>query len=542
MDETFLKDFSAEFDDHRYPADFSAEYEALECLAHHDAGETLLVKNRQTGGYFIAKCYMDKSLLSHMTEGDLLKHLCHPGLPGFIGEYRNERMICVVRDYAEGLPLDQYAAQNGLTQEQSIALVIQLCDILSYLHEQTPPVIHRDIKPQNIVVDAKGKIMLIDFGISRVYDEAAQKDTVCFGTAGFAAPEQYGFSQTDRRADIFSLGVLLGWLLTGKSDANAAMQAIKSPRLRRIVQKCVAFAPEGRYASVKKVKAELLNADGHRQKRILRFACGFLVCAVCLCAGFAIGRYTEFKPVFLEATGVSFHEPLIERAVRIALNKPENEPIEESELLSVTELYIYGDQVAADRAAYEELGTHMALNDGVLKNGGIRSLEDLAKLKNLRFLCVVFQDIGDVSALSELTALEHIDLKHNPIGDVSPLAALSGLRELCVYDTQVSDLSALAACPLLERIDAGNTRITSITAFTGIKSLMRLSVRQTALKTISGIEEFTYLEQIGLGSVSDGDLTPLMALPWLKEAHLDEALRQAAERDLKQAAFDIVYS
>ena len=541
MDKALLKDFPAEFDDNRYPADFSAEYEAMECLAHHDAGETLLVKNRQTGGYFVAKCYGDKSLPS-MTEGELLKRLCHPGLPGFIGEYLNERMTCVVREYVEGLPLDQYASQKGLPQEQSIAFVIQLCDILSYLHEQTPPVIHRDIKPQNIIVDQAGKIKLIDFGISRVYDETARKDTLCFGTRGFAAPEQYGFSQTDHRADIFSLGVLLGWLLTGKSDIADILRAISNPRLRRIVRKCAAFAPDGRYASVKKVKADLLNADGHRQKRILRFACGFLVCAVCLCAGFAIGRYTELKPAFLESTGVSFHEPLIERAVRIALNKPENEPIEESELLNVTELYIYGDRVAADRMAYEELAKHMIQNDGVLKNGDIRSLEDLAKLKNLRTLFIALQDVGDVSALSGLADLAYVDLRHNPIEDVTPLAALSGLRELCVYDTHVSDLSALAACPLLQNIDAGNARITSITAFTGIRSLMRLSVRQTTLKTISGIEEFTYLEQIGLSSVSDGDLTPLMVLSWLKEAHLDEALRQAAERDLKQAAFDIVYS
>lgn len=542
MDEMFLKDFPAAFDDRRYPADFSAEYEAMECLAQHDAGETLLVKNRQTGGYFVAKCYVDKNLLSHMTEGELLKRLCHPGLPGFIGEYRNETMTCVVREYAQGLPLDQYAAQNGLTQEQSVAFAIQLCDILAYLHEQTPPVIHRDIKPQNIIVDAKGKIKLIDFGISRVYDESAQKDTVCFGTMGFAAPEQYGFAQTDRRADIFSLGVLLGWLLTGKPDANAAMQAIKNPRLRRIVQKCAAFAPDGRYASVKTVKADLLNADGHRQKHILRFACGFLVCAVCLCAGFMIGRYTEFKPMFFESTGVSFREPLIERAVRLALNKPEHEPIEESELLNVTELYIFGDQAAADRMTYEELGKHMALNDGVLKNGGIRSLEDLAGLKNLRNLCIALQDVGDISALSGLADLAYVELKHNPIEDVTPLAALSGLRELCVYDTHVSDLSALAACPLLQNIDAGNARITSITAFAGIKSLMRLFIRQTTVKTISGIEEFTYLEQIGLSGVSDGDLTPLMALPRLEEAHLDEAMRQVAERDLKQAAFDILYS
>ena len=541
MDQTFLINLEAEFDENRYPADFSADYEAMECLAYHGAGETLLVKDRKTGEYFVAKCYTDNNPLSHMTEGELLKSLSHPGLPKFIGEYRSEKMLCVVREYAEGTPLDQYVERSGSAQKQSIAFAVQLCDILAYLHGQTPPVIHRDIKPQNIIVDPTGKIKLIDFGISRVYDETARKDTVCFGTRGFAAPEQYGFSQTDRRADIFSLGVLLGWLLTGKSDIAEILRDISNPRLRRIVQKCTAFAPERRYASVIKVKSDLLSAGRYRKGRVLRLACGFLVCAVCFCAGFVIGRYTELKPAFLESTGVSFQEPLIERAVRLALNKPENEPIEESELLNVTELYIYGDQVAADRTAYEELAKHMVFNDGFLKNGGIRSLKDLAKLKNLRNLFIALQDVGDISVLSELTDLAYVDLRHNPIEDVTPLAALSGLRELCVYDTHVSDLSALAACPLLQNIDAGNARITSITAFAGIRSLMSLSVRQTTVETISGIEEFTYLEQIGLSGVSDGDLTPLMALSWLKEAHFDEALRQAAERDLKQAAFDIVY-
>ncbi|MEA4845892.1 MAG: protein kinase [Clostridiaceae bacterium] len=529
------------FDGSRYPEGFLADYEAMECLAQVDSGETLLVRARQTGAYFVAKCYTDKSLLSRRTESELLKNLHHYGLPAFTGEYRNDAVLCVVREYVEGTPLDRYAAENELTGEQAVSFGVQLCDILTYLHGQTPPVIHRDIKPQNIIVDAKGKLRLIDFGISRVYDETAREDTVCFGTKHFAAPEQYGFSQTDRRADIFSAGVLLGWLLTGESDMGNIMPKLTSPALRRIIKKCTAFAPEKRYASAAKLKADLLNADGHRQKNALRWACCLLACAACLCAGFGIGRYTEVTPVFLTFSGISFKEPLIEQAVRLALHKPGNEPIGEKELLSVTGLYIYGDRAADSYETFEEIGAHMVRNDGTVKNGGISSLEDLAKLKNLRRLHIALEDIRDLAPLAGLHSLEQIELKHNPIEDVTPLSSLSLLRELYLYDTRVSDLSALSACPLLESIDAGGTQITDLRAFKGISSLKYLYIWQRPIKSLSGIEEFTHLEQLGLSRVEDGDLSPLLVLPRLKEAHLDEALGEAAEADLKQAQFKITH-
>lgn len=541
MNEIFDPDVLGEYDGGRYPEGFFADYEAIECIAHSAGGETLRVKDRRAGGFFLAKCYLDKNLLSRTNEGELLKSLCHSGLPRFAAQYQKDGTLCVVREYVEGTPLDRYAAENRLTQEQIIAIVIQLCDILSYLHGQTPPVIHRDVKPQNIIVDSKGKITLIDFGISRVYDETARRDTVCFGTMDFAPPEQYGYSQTDCRADIFSLGMLLGWLLTGDSHLETLLPGIQNSRLRRIVQKCTDFAPQRRYASAEKIKADLRNADGRRQKRALRLACGFLVCAACLCAGFAIGRYTDFTPAFSASSGVVFREPLIEQAVRLSLNKTESEPIEEKELLNVTELYILGDQTADGREAYEELGRHMILHDGVLKNGGIRSLEDLKKLRNLRILHIALQDIGDLSAITGLTALEDIDLRHNPLEDVSALAALPSLRNVCLYDTDVSDLSALSACPFVENIDAGNTRITSIAAFSGIKRLRYLYIRQTEIETLYGVGDFPYLEQIGLSGVLDGDLTPLLNLPRLEEAHLDEELREEAENGLRQASFSIIY-
>lgn len=539
MDEEFIEGFS--FDDSRFPEGFLTDYEAMECLSSNERGETLLVKARQTGTYFIAKCYSDRTNLSSTTESDLLKNLSHIGLPVFVGEYKNDEMLCVVRQYVKGIPLDQYASERKLTQEQAISIGLQLCDILSYLHGQKPPIIHRDIKPQNIIADTTGEIKLIDFGISRKYDEAAREDTLCFGTKHFAAPEQYGFSQTDCRSDIFSFGVLLSWLLTGELDLKIALPKIENRHLLKIIKKCTAFAREKRYNSAVEVKAALLRIYGAKQKNASKLTFAALVCAAFLCMGFFIGRYTDFTPVFLTSSGVLFEEPLVEQAVRLSLGKSENENITEEELKNVTELYIYGDKAAGSFDEFEDIGQLMVKNDDTVHNGGISTLEDLAMLKNLHKLNIAWQNITDLTPLGELPKLEQIQIKHNPIEDVTPLSSLSNLRELYMYDTFVSNLSILSNCPMLESIGAGETSVTSIKAFTGIKGLKHLDLKDRPIETLSGIEAFTRLESISISSVKDGDLSPILTLPRLKKVFLDEALRESAEASLKSTRFEIIY-
>ncbi len=540
MDDILLQSLSAEYDCNRYPREFLTAYEPMECLAHNEAGETLLVKSLTSGLLYVTKCYTDKALLSSTGEGALLKKLNHPGLPAFVGEYQNNTMLCVVREYIEGTPLNQYAAQNNQSNAMIISFANQLCDILCYLHSQNPPIIHRDIKPHNVIVDITGKVRLIDFGISRVYDEFAQEDTVCFGTKQFAAPEQYGFSQTDARADLFSLGILLGWLLTGESDRTLMLKSITNPRLRRLIRRCTEFAPEKRYQSAKQFKRAIQHASGDKNKRILRLAGSISACVVCLCMGFLIGRFTEFAAPNPQTPGVSFEEPLIEQAVRKALNKTQNEPIDPAQLLDVRELYLFGDRIADDVEDYMLLGQHMASNNGEIKNGNIRSLNDVSKLKNLRCLSIALQSIQDVSPLSELAGLEQLDLKHNPVEDVSPLSTLVTLRELYLYDTRVTNLSMLSSCPRLENLDIGKTNIPSLSVLSGLKNLISLSMRDCTLDTLSGIEQYMYLEQIELNDVADGDVTPLLSLPRLKELHLGQPLQRQAQDSLKQAPFVVL--
>ncbi len=539
MDEGFLESLLAECGIRRYPPAFLAEYEPFECFAHSDACETLLVKHKGTDLFYVAKCYQKAA--ASTSEARILKNLSHPGLPRFVGEYENGETLCVVREYVEGTPLHRYVAQRRPDEGRALGLAVSLCDILAYLHGRTPPVIHRDIKPQNLIVDPQGQLWLIDFGISRVFDQSRAEDTVCCGTKDFAAPEQYGYAQTDPRTDIFSLGILLGWLFTGESQREKILPRLSDRRIRRIVEKCTAFAPKERYSSVAKVRADLLALDGRRKKRALWGSCAALACLLCLCAGFALGRYGEVSGMLTPAGSVDFREPLVERAVRLALGVGEGEPIGEKDLLSVTELWIYGDRVAGDSAGYDALCRQVTLGQGPLKNGGMTSLGDVARLKNLRVLKVARQDITDLTALGGLTDLQSLDLRENPVSDLSSLGSLPRLGDVCLFSTRAADLSPLAGCPLLRHLDAGRSLVSSLASLAGLKELQSLGLYEAPLQSLQGLRELTRLEWLSLSGVADGDLTPLLSHPALREVQLDRALRQAAEEVLGQAGLKVEY-
>jgi len=541
MLKSIVKDFLDNFDESRYPEDFLNSYEAIECLGYNEQGETLLVKDRNTGTYYIAKCYEQKMLLSQTVESDLLKNLKCIGLPVYIGEYQNETMHCFIREYIEGNTLDLVIQERRFTLNQIISIGIKLCNILSYLHNHKPPIIHRDIKPQNIIFDNDEKVYLIDFGISRLYKEETKNDTKYFGTLGFAPPEQFGFSQTDCRADIFSLGVVLCWLFTGDTDTKMAISRIEDKNLRHIVKTCTAFAPEKRFKSTQKMKLALLSARRKTGKKIARGFYFILICSIFLCIGFIIGRFSKITPFFIEETSIQFEEPLIEKAVCLALNKKEGSEIREEELLEVTELYIYGNKAVVSAEEFDALGEQLTENNENIYNGGISSLHDVTKLKNLRTLNIALQNITDLTPLEELDKLEQIDLKHNPIRAISALKSMPALSRLYLYDTIVSDLSSLRDCPRLENLVIGKTYVTSIKAVTGIKNLTYLHAAGITLDTLSGIEEFEYLQEISFYSIADSDLSPLLSLSHLKKVYLSKSMKKEVEKIDESANFDIIY-
>lgn len=224
------------------PQEFLESYAISTCLSSKEYCDTLLVKDRKTGQRLVAKCYKTETLQPPKISVQQL-HFGGAWAPDLVAEYRNENYHCILWEYVEGIALNEYAEKHLLTQSEILTLARELAQSMTKLHESDPVIIHRDIKPENIIVRKDGTISLIDFGISRVYKQEQTRDTFLSGTENFAAPEQFGFRQTDIRSDIYSFGVVLSWLLTGKEAP------IKEPKTRfeQIAAKCCAFAPEKRY-------------------------------------------------------------------------------------------------------------------------------------------------------------------------------------------------------------------------------------------------------------------------------------------------------
>ena len=527
------------FDNSEYPAGFLKKYTQMECLACSHGAETFLVNSRNAGQLYVAKCY-DKNFYSSVHESNILKNLHHSGLPAFKEEFRNDKMICIVREYIPGKPLDQYIMENSPTKEEIIDICAQLCDILIYLHGQEEPVIHRDIKPQNIIMKPDGTVSLIDFDISRIYHTDAKTDTQFFGTREYAPPEQYGFSQTDCRTDIYSLGVVMGWLLTGETDAGEVVRKLGHDRLVSVYRKCTAFSPENRFVSAEKLKSALIHADGKRKKAVLAWTAAVLSCLIFLFAGFFIGRYTDFLPTVLESH-VTFTEPMIEQAVRLQLGKTADEIITESDLLSVTGLYIFGDSLIAKNEEELHAAAKYLFESNQMKEGPICSLSDLSKMPNMEQIFISMQEITDISPLAALSNLVVVDIKNNPITDISPLGELKFLKRVTLFDTRVTDLSPLANCPMLCVLDAGKLPLRFPKAFYGLNNLQNLNLSETTIDTLAGIEDLTQLKFLEVESVIDGDLTPLLSLRNLEEVVLGENMRQEAEAISGRAKFAISY-
>ncbi len=167
----------------------------------------------------------NSAILNFQKEASVLKTLNHPNLPKVSDTFTDNGKHYLVMEFIDGQTLDdKLAARCGapFTEQEVLPWAIQLCRVLTYLHSHNPPIIFRDLKPGNIMLDRKGLIKLIDFGIVRFFDPKKTKDTMNLGTVGFSSPEATS-SQTDARSDIYSLCVTLHQLLTGFDPSTSPL-------------------------------------------------------------------------------------------------------------------------------------------------------------------------------------------------------------------------------------------------------------------------------------------------------------------------------
>jgi serine/threonine protein kinase/formylglycine-generating enzyme required for sulfatase activity len=192
-------------------------------------GTLWAVKEMSEVGLSLAE--RSQAVSAFQREANLLINLQHRNLPSAIDLFEQSGKHFLVMAFIEGETLEDRLARAGgpLPVGDALKWASQLCDVLGYLHAQRPPIIYRDLKPANVMIDRQQNVQLIDFGIARFYRPGRMMDTLTVGTEGYASPEHYGQGQTDARSDLYSLGATLYHLLTGEAPPSVTERLLPSP-------------------------------------------------------------------------------------------------------------------------------------------------------------------------------------------------------------------------------------------------------------------------------------------------------------------------
>lgn len=513
------------------PERLSLAYEAEACLSSREGRSVWRMRRRADGESFVLKLSLEGTE-DLEEEFRLLNRLSRqlPGaVPAPVDYFREEGTDYLLRSYLPGETLERFRRRTGGCGPGRCAEIgRKLCALLETLHGLDPPIIHRDIKPENVILLPDGGVGLIDFGIARRYKPERDRDTRRLGTRSTAAPEQYGYAQTDRRTDLFGLGMTLIWLLTGEYDPDSLDRAAQVPlHLRRALKKAAAFAPEDRYQSAAAL-ASALAGHGRRKGLLLLPLLLALAAGLCLWTWGAGGRE------------VSFASRSLELAVRAELDRPSG-PILSQDLEEIERLAVVGTVPFSREEDFDyRIACYIGRDyQGDAPWGDVSDLSLLSRMPNLRELYLCRQEIEDLSPLEGLP-LVTLALCENRISDLAPLAGMTGLKALYLGGNPVADCGALSGLTGLELLNLDGT-VTGPAAPENLDFLNGLALRelslgrvlprdgdwsplavQTGLETLSLWEppgtalgetaSLSRLRVLKIGNITCPDLTPLSGL------------------------------
>lgn len=222
------------------------EYKLVRVLKQTPDSSTLVMKHQRSGTNILVKHIQGA--------GEVYRYLLkirQSNLPQVYEVVHEKEGCLVLEEYIDGITIGD-VLQDGCYHRKGVKnVVLQLCDAVGFLHDSG--IVHRDIKPENVMIDNTGCVKLIDFDTARFYKKTSQKDTDTLGTIGYAAPEQFGITQTDCRTDIFAIGVLINVMLTGEHPSIRFCTG----KYRHIVKKCTQMNPGDRYTNVYEIKRRL---------------------------------------------------------------------------------------------------------------------------------------------------------------------------------------------------------------------------------------------------------------------------------------------
>lgn len=461
------------------PEDMQEHWTVYECLKESEDSSTFLVKETATGILCVLKWGRNRQTEFLRNEMEIMKKMADRKLSGIPKAYRifeENGEVYLVREYIEGMSLAQMVLQKGGISEAEICRISRkICQTAEQFQNPDEPMIHRDIKPENIVVTPGGEVVFIDFGTMRSYKKDGSRDTFVVGTRGTAAPEQYGYTQTDQRTDVYAIGQTMLYMVSESYEMNQLSECAVSRRMKKIIEKACSFEPDKRYGDAAQLRRAVEKCQANNRKKVYKKAgavFGLIAAGYILAIFSPDGTVIENKRIETAEQSaaeeqiqaeITFREELIEEAVRKELGLSKTDKITASMLENVRKLRIVGKEILDDEDTFWGEGHHVDGKDSSFGSvrGNVTDLSDLAQMVNLEELALCNQKIEDISGLKELP-LKKLYLSKNMITDFSVLLNLIDLDTLCIMENPAENLSVIGECTGILRLNIQGMNLTDI--------------------------------------------------------------------------------
>lgn len=461
------------------PEDMQEHWTVYECLKESEDSSTFLVKETATGILCVLKWGRNRQAEFLRNEMEIMEKMADRKLSGIPKAYRifeENGEVYLVREYIEGMSLAQMVLQKGGISEAEICRISRkICQTAEQFQNPDEPMIHRDIKPENIVVTPGGEVVFIDFGTMRSYKKDGSRDTFVVGTRGTAAPEQYGYTQTDQRTDVYAIGQTMLYMVSESYEMNQLSECAVSRRMKKIIEKACSFEPDKRYGDAAQLRRAVEKCQANNRKKVYKKAgavFGLIAAGYILAIFSPDGTVIENKRIETAEQSaaeeqiqaeITFREKLIEEAVRKELGLSKTDKITASMLENVRKLRIVGKEILDDEDTFWGEGHHVDGKDSSFGSvrGNITDLSDLAQMVNLEELALCNQKIEDISGLKELP-LKKLYLSKNMITDFSVLLNLIDLDTLCIMENPAENLSVIGECTGILRLNIQGMNLTDI--------------------------------------------------------------------------------
>lgn len=230
----------------------------------------------------------------------LCEALCktrHPNIAVVYDYVYEDGDTYILEEHINGKSVKEIMDEDGVFSERQTAEIISaVCSALEVLHTKTPPIIHNDINPSNIMICDDGAVKLFDFDISRLYQKGKSQNTELFGTEEYASPEHFGYGQSEPRTDIYCLGVTMHKMLTdnGLTDEH---KITYNGKLKNIIEKCLEIDPDRRYSSVSELNKKLKSFLSKKQSVIRGIRNALCVTAIVFCC-FLVFKAIGFEKIY----------------------------------------------------------------------------------------------------------------------------------------------------------------------------------------------------------------------------------------------------